>query len=96
MIAFKRLLECDGDFCLDDLPEKTQRTITKSATTKVVKNNWTEYLTEDEQKIYDDLKAKCEARATKAQTESTVTALLATLDEDSRKALIATLMGGEA
>lgn len=95
---FCKVKKAEAGITLDYKESKTfgPRNTDAPKTERKTKSNWTEYLTEDEQKIYDDLKAKCEARAARTQTENTITNLIATLDEDSRKALIATLMGGEA
>lgn len=53
-----------------DLANIPARAKSTDGTPKTTRESWTNYLTEEEQKVYDDLKSKCEARMNKTKTEN--------------------------
>ena len=53
-----------------DLANIPTRTKTTDGTPRAPKEVWTNYLTEEEKKVYDELKSKCEARMNKTKTEN--------------------------
>lgn len=53
-----------------DLANIPARAKSTDGVPKTARESWTNYLTEEEQKVYDDLKTKCEARMNKVKTEN--------------------------
>lgn len=82
LISLKQLADCEK-FDLDTLQERAPRTTSTTSTAKKVTFDWTKYLTEDEKKIVDEIKAKCEERAQKDIKQAKI---------DAMKAEIAKLM----
>lgn len=83
--AFKDRDEID----LANLPKRQPSDPNRPKTT--VSEPWTNYLTEEEKKVYDDLKTKCETRMAQKKAETTITTLFEGLTEDQKKAILLAL-----
>ena len=53
-----------------DLANIPARAKSTDGAPKTARESWTNYLTEEEKKVYDDLKSKCEVRMNKTKTEN--------------------------